>query len=237
MLIEGLDGMGIDPKMIDDIQNQFKKIQLEAGVDIDSDDEYQKELEELIGMTYEEMNEDAIMTMKTKTLKIELLNDDAKFPEYAYPSDSGFDLFSVEEHILPPFGRVLIPTGVKLSIPDEYEIQVRSKSGLALNYGLMVLNSPGTVDCFSEDMKILTVDGEKLLSELKINDVVFSLNEKTLEIEKDIITKIFDTEEQEIIVFETEVGKLEVTPNSEVYTTNGIILAKNLKENDEIIIF
>jgi dUTP pyrophosphatase len=156
MLIEGLDGMGIDPKMIDDIQNQFKKIQLDAGVDIDSDDEYQKELEELIGMTYEEMNEDAIMTMKTKTLKIELLNDDAKFPEYAYLSDSGFDLYSTEDLEVGPFGRILVPTGIKLSIPEEYEIQVRPKSGLAINYGLTVLNTPGTVDSgYNGEIKVI----------------------------------------------------------------------------------
>jgi deoxyuridine 5'-triphosphate nucleotidohydrolase len=234
---DGLDGLGFDPEILNDIQNHFKKIQEESGVEIDEDDEYQKELEELIGMTYEEMNEDALKAIKTKNLKVELLNEDAKFPEYAYPSDSGFDLFSTEEVILPPFGRGLVPTGIKLSIPDEFEIQVRPKSGLAINQGLTVLNTPGTVDCFSEDMKILTVDGEKLLSELKINDVVFSVNEKTFEIEKDVVSNIFDTETQEVLIIETELGVLEVTPNSEVYTTNGIILAKNLKENDEIIIF
>jgi len=126
--MDGLDGLGFDPEILNDIQNHFKKIQEEAGVDINEDDEYQKELEELIGMTYEEMNQDAIKTFKTKVLKVELLNDDAKFPEYAYPSDSGFDLFSTVEIILQPFGRALVPTGIKLSIPEEFEIQVRPKS-------------------------------------------------------------------------------------------------------------
>ena len=46
--------------------------------------EYQKELENLLGMTYDEMNEDMIMAMKTKLIKVELMNNDAKFPEYAY---------------------------------------------------------------------------------------------------------------------------------------------------------
>jgi dUTP pyrophosphatase len=41
---------------------------------------------------------------------------------------------------------MLIPTGVHFDVPENYEIQIRSKSGLALNQGLMVLNSPGTVD-------------------------------------------------------------------------------------------
>jgi dUTP pyrophosphatase len=154
--MDGLDGLGFDPEILNDIQNHFKKIQEDAGINIDEDDEYQKELEELIGMTYEEMNEDAIKTFKTKTLKIELLNSDAKFPEYAYPSDSGFDLYSTVEIILQPFGRALVPTGIKLSIPEEFEIQVRPKSGLAINQGLTVLNTPGTVDSgYNGEIKVI----------------------------------------------------------------------------------
>lgn len=154
--MDGLDGLGFDPEILNDIQNHFKKIQEEAGVSIDEDDEYQRELEELIGMTYDEMNEDAIKTFKTKTLKVELIDNDAKFPEYAYPSDSGFDLFSTEEVILQPFGRALVPTGIKLSIPDEFEIQVRPKSGLAINQGLTVLNTPGTVDSgYNGEIKVI----------------------------------------------------------------------------------
>jgi dUTP pyrophosphatase len=154
--MEGLEGLGFDPKILNDIQNHFKKIQEESGVDIDDDDEYQKELEALIGMTYEEMNEDAMMTFKTKTLKVELLDSDAKFPEYAYPSDSGFDLYSTVEVILQPFGRALVPTGIKLSIPEEFEIQVRPKSGLAINQGLTVLNTPGTVDSgYNGEIKVI----------------------------------------------------------------------------------
>jgi len=139
--------------------------------------------------------------------------------------------------LIPPFGRVLIPTGLSFDIKDGYEIQVRSKSGLALNQGLMVLNSPGTVDCFSEDMKILTIEGEKNIKDLKINDIVFSFNEKSLEIEKDTIFKIFDTDIQDVLIIETEENTLEVTPNTEIYTNRGIFLAKDLQENDEIIIF
>ena len=154
--MDGLDGLGFDPAILNDIQNHFKKIQEEAGININEDDEYKKEIESLIGMTYEEMNEDAIKTFKTKTLKVELLNEDAKFPEYAYPSDSGFDLFSTEEIILQSFGRALVPTGIKLSIPEEFEIQVRPKSGLAINQGLTVLNTPGTVDSgYNGEIKVI----------------------------------------------------------------------------------
>jgi dUTP pyrophosphatase len=135
---------GIDPSLWSQIQETFEKIKEDSG--IEPDENYIKELEEMFGMSVEEMNESHMTMIKTKTIGVELISDDAKFPSYAYPSDSGFDLFSTLEINIPPFGRVLVPTGLKLSIPDEYEIQVRPKSGLALNQGLTVLNTPGTVD-------------------------------------------------------------------------------------------
>ena len=74
------------------------------------------------------------------------MEDEVKSLNYAYDTDSGFDLYSVEEKTLKSFGRDIFSTGIKLNIPEHYEIQVRSKSGLALKDGIMVLNSPGTVD-------------------------------------------------------------------------------------------
>jgi dUTP pyrophosphatase len=79
-------------------------------------------------------------------LNYQVIHPDAVHPKYNYESDSGFDLHSVEDLEVSPFGRILVPTGLCFDIKDGYEIQVRSKSGLALKHGLMVLNSPGTVD-------------------------------------------------------------------------------------------
>lgn len=86
--------------------------------------------------------------VKPEKLKLDykILHADAVEPSYNYLSDSGFDLYSVEEVTIPPLGRALISTGLSFDIPDTFEIQVRSKSGLAINQGLMCLNSPGTVD-------------------------------------------------------------------------------------------
>ena len=126
------------------IQQTFNQIKEDTGIEPEED--YIKELEDMLGMSVDDMNEGHVAFMKTKTLGVELVHEDAKVPSYAYPSDSGFDLRSTIEINIPPFGRALIPTGIKLSIPEEYEIQVRPKSGLALNQGLTVLNTPGTVD-------------------------------------------------------------------------------------------
>jgi dUTP pyrophosphatase len=91
--------------------------------------------------------ENEIMSRKEQSpLKYSLVHTDAIDPKYNYESDSGFDLYSVEDIVIPPFGRALVPTGICFDIPEGLEIQVRTKSGLAINQGLMVMNSPGTVD-------------------------------------------------------------------------------------------
>jgi dUTP pyrophosphatase len=133
-----------DDEIWKQIQQTFNQIKEDTGIEPEED--YIKELEDMLGMSVDDMNEGHVAFMKTKTLGVELVHEDAKVPSYAYPSDSGFDLRSTIEINIPPFGRALIPTGIKLSIPEEYEIQVRPKSGLAINQGLTVLNTPGTVD-------------------------------------------------------------------------------------------
>jgi dUTP pyrophosphatase len=137
-------GENIDPALWAQIQETFEKIKEESGVN--PDENYLSEIEEMFGMSMNDMDENHMRLMKTRTIGVELVHDNAKVPSYAYPSDSGFDLYSTMEVNIPAFGRALVPTGLKLSIPDEYEIQVRPKSGLALNQGLTVLNTPGTVD-------------------------------------------------------------------------------------------
>jgi dUTP pyrophosphatase len=91
--------------------------------------------------------EEKMLNHRTKLpLQFNKLHPDAVTPKYNYDGDSGFDLHSIDEIVIPPFGRTLVPTGLSFDIKDGYEIQVRTKSGLAINQGLMILNSPGTVD-------------------------------------------------------------------------------------------
>ena len=141
--INGLNGQ-FDPKLREDIEKQFENIKNELG--IEPDENYQRELEDMLGLSFEQMEKDINDMAKTRTIKVVLTHENSVFPSYAYPSDSGFDLYSTEEAIIPPFGRALVATGLKLSFDEGYEIQVRPKSGLAIKQGLTVLNTPGTVD-------------------------------------------------------------------------------------------
>lgn len=84
--------------------------------------------------------------MNKLNVEIQKIHPEAKVPAYAHHGDAGVDLYSVIDHTLPPGERVLVPTGLKMAIPEGYEGQVRPKSGLALKHGITVLNTPGTVD-------------------------------------------------------------------------------------------
>jgi len=71
---------------------------------------------------------------------------------------SGFDLVSAEKQplILSPGVRLLVSTGVKIALEPGFEGQVRARSGLALKHGLMVLNSPGTIDAdYRGEIKVI----------------------------------------------------------------------------------
>ena len=74
-------------------------------------------------------------------------------PAYKTDGSSGFDLSSslARSIVVPPGKRALIPTGLYFEIPWGYEIQVRPRSGLALNHGITVLNTPGTIDADYKD--------------------------------------------------------------------------------------
>jgi len=74
--------------------------------------------------------------------------EDLPLPEYKSEGASGMDLFAAVKKpiVIKPGSRALIPTGLKIELPDGFEGQVRPRSGLAVNHGLTVLNAPGTID-------------------------------------------------------------------------------------------
>lgn len=69
-------------------------------------------------------------------------------PRYATPGSSGVDLHAAVDApvVIKPGEVVLIPTGIKIALPEPYEAQIRARSGLAIKHALCVLNGPGTVD-------------------------------------------------------------------------------------------
>jgi dUTP pyrophosphatase len=85
--------------------------------------------------------------MQLKTIEVKItLGPGALEPTRATSGSAGYDLYASEEVILAPQSRALVNTSVSVSIPDGFEGQVRSRSGLAVKNGVIVLNAPGTID-------------------------------------------------------------------------------------------
>ena len=82
-------------------------------------------------------------------------------PSYATEGSSGMDLRAdIEDHFtIQPMERRLVPTGLFIELPVNYEAQVRPRSGLAIKHGITCLNSPGTVDAdFRGELKVVLIN-------------------------------------------------------------------------------
>lgn len=99
--------------------------------------------------------------MNTCEIKI-VLEDGAELPSYQTPGAAGCDVRAFlpdSEVVVEAGGRKIIPTGIKMAIPDGFEVQVRPRSGLAAKNGVTVLNTPGTVDSdYRGELKIILVN-------------------------------------------------------------------------------
>lgn len=84
--------------------------------------------------------------MKVEIMRLEH-GADLPLPSYATAGAAGLDLRSAEALTLKPNARALVATGIAIALPENYEAQVRPRSGLAVKHGVTVLNAPGTIDC------------------------------------------------------------------------------------------
>ncbi len=85
-------------------------------------------------------------------------------PKYMTEDSSGLDLLAgvTEDILIQPGERALVPTGLKLMIPRGFEGQVRPRSGLAIKYGVTVLNTPGTIDAdYRGEVKVILYNAGK----------------------------------------------------------------------------
>lgn len=86
--------------------------------------------------------------MKKIKVKVVKLSDNLVLPKYETIGSAGMDVRAniSEPLILGPLERKLIPLGIKIEIPEGYEVQIRPRSGLALKHGIGMVNSIGTID-------------------------------------------------------------------------------------------
>ena len=128
---------------------------------------------------------------RSKIFEIPIIKTDPKIklkvPKYETKGSAGLDLTAnlknKKTFSLKPGQRTLVPTGIKIALPRNMEAQIRPRSGLALKYGVTVLNSPGTIDSdFRGEIKVILINlGEKLYKVKygeRIAQIVFNKIEK-----------------------------------------------------------
>ena len=92
-------------------------------------------------------------------------------PKYAKHGDAGMDICSAEDTHIPAFGWKAVPTGIYIELPEGYECQIRSRSGLAAKFGMQVLNSPGTIDSgYRGEIKVILKNSDHRPYEVKSGD-------------------------------------------------------------------
>ena len=118
-------------------------------------------------------------------------------PAYATPGASGMDLLAAvaETVVLAPGARALVPTGLRIAVPDGFEAQVRPRSGLALRQGLTVPNAPGTIDSDyrGEVCVILANFGEEPFSVRRGDRVAQIVFSRTLRARLDVVPELEGT--------------------------------------------
>ena len=125
-------------------------------------------LKSLLATLTNTVNETEGIAKRLVQIPVELCHPDAKIPQYANTSDSGMDVYALDDYIIAPGETKLIPTGIKLALPPGYEIQVRPKSGRALKTKLRIANTPGTVDAgYRDEIKVIVENIEPPIKDIE----------------------------------------------------------------------
>ena len=124
-------------------------------------------LKEFVSSMINSINETEGIAKRIISIPIEFCHEDAKMPAYAHISDSGLDIYAIEDITVHPGQTVLMPTGLKVALPVGYELQVRPKSGRALKTKLRVANTPGTIDQgYRDEIKVIIENVEAPIKDL-----------------------------------------------------------------------
>ncbi|MCL2208598.1 MAG: dUTP diphosphatase [Treponema sp.] len=95
------------------------------------------------------------------SIKIQKIHSRVELPQYESEGAAGMDIraFLDSDAVIPSLGRAKIPTGLRVQLPPGFEAQLRPRSGLAINFGLTLLNSPGTIDSdFRGNLEVILVN-------------------------------------------------------------------------------
>lgn len=150
ILVQSMNMAGLK---IEQVREQYEAIYTEIDNQMGELLSAQKRdfLKQMLAMTYNALAKAEGVAKRNILIPIELCNPNAKMPTYAHLTDSGMDIYALEDITIAPGQTVVVPTGLKVAIPSGYELQVRPKSGRCVKTKLRIANTPGTIDAGYRD--------------------------------------------------------------------------------------
>lgn len=128
-------------------------------------------LKEMLGTICNAVNDTEGIAKRLVPIPVELCHPNAKLPQYAHTSDSGMDVYALEDITIHPGETVLVPTGIKIALPVGFELQVRAKSGRALKTKFRIANAIGTIDQgYRDEIKVIIENIEPPIKDLTIDE-------------------------------------------------------------------
>lgn len=170
IMVQSMNMLGLKAE---NVREQYEAIYKEIDAQMGDILSRQKRdfLKQMLGVTYNVLAEAEGVAKKTILIPIEYCHTEAKMPTYAHLTDSGMDVYALEDITIAPGETKLIPIGIKVAIPAGYELQVRPKSGRCLKTKLRIANTPGTIDAgYRDEIGIIVDNIEPFIKEAKMDD-------------------------------------------------------------------
>ena len=174
ILLANIKKEGIEPEeLIKTLINIADSIQSEQ---FNSISEIKKNfLTALLGIMCSAIEQATDSVKRIYNIPVQKLNNDVKLPAYAHITDSGLDVYALEDIIINPGEIKLIPIGIKVALPKGTELQVRPKSSLSLKSHLRIANAPGTVDeGYKDELGVIVENNAS-----PIKEITYDFDEET----------------------------------------------------------
>lgn len=157
----------------DDLTDTFQELCKEIDTQLTELSQIKRDwLKQLMGAVTNAINETEGISKKYVRVAYEKCHEDAKTPAYAHETDSGMDVYALEDITLSPGEQKIIPIGIKVALPAGYELQVRPKSGISAKTKLRVANAPGTIDAgYRDEIGIIIENVEPPIKDITYEEI------------------------------------------------------------------
>lgn len=157
----------------DDLTDTFQELCNEIDTQLTDLSQIKRDwLKQLMGSVTNAINETEGISKRYVRIAYEKCHEDAKTPAYAHETDSGMDVYALEDITLAPGEQKIIPIGIKVALPAGYELQVRAKSSIAAKTKFRIANGVGTIDAgYRNEIGVILENNEPPIKDITYEPV------------------------------------------------------------------